>query len=99
MTPRVVELYYSVTELACLLRFSDSTVRKWVKSGAFSPPGPDGKPDFTNILDVHGDIRVPSSGVFFFTQNNQLRRDFGTKARNKAELMRRLHHKEEAHHG
>lgn len=96
MKPRVVELYYSITELTFLLRFSDSTIRKWVKEGAFSPPGEDGLPDFTNILDVGGDLRVPASGVNFFAGNHPLRRDPGTKARNKAELMRKIG-KEQAH--
>lgn len=101
MISRAVELYYSITELTFLLRFSDSTIRQWIKAGRFSPPSEmsSGQPDFSNILDVQGDIRVPASGVQWFIQNNPLRRDPGTKARNKAELMRKLKAKGEPNDG
>jgi|GEM_PF-1253740 len=87
---RPVELFYSVSELAILLRFSDATVRRWVKEGRFSPPGEDGKADLSNCLEIGQDIRVPASGVQFFCAHNPLKYDLGIKARNKGELIRKL---------
>lgn len=99
MKPRIVELYYSISELCFLLRFSDSTIRKRVKDGDFSTPGEDGLPDRSNILDVQGDLRVPASGVNWFLSQNALRSDPGTKARNKAELARKLNGRAVEAHG
>lgn len=90
MKQRVVELYYSVSELAFLLRFSDTTIRKRIKAGDFSPPGEDHKPDFSNVIDIDGDLRVPASGVNWFLDQHPLKYDSGIRARNAAELRRKM---------
>ncbi len=82
MKPHVVELYYSVRELAFLLRFSETTIRKWIREDQFGPK--------ERILDVAGDIRVPASGVQAFAESHAFVYDHGVKARNKAELRRKL---------
>lgn len=94
MRSSVVELYYSISELCCIYRFSDKTVRDWVKSGRFSPPGPDEKPDLTNILDIGGDLRVPASGCLYFQANHPLKYDLGIRARNAGEMRRKIKQKE-----
>jgi hypothetical protein len=90
MINRVVELYYSVAELSLLLRFSEKKVREWVKEGKFSSKGDDGAPDFSNIVEIAGELRVPASGVSLFLENHRLVYDMGVKARNRAELKRKL---------
>lgn len=92
MKQRVIELYYSVAELSFLLRFSDVTIRRRIKAGDFSPPdSATGQPDLSNIKDISGDIRVPASGVNWFLDRHPLRYDAGIKARNTAELRRKMH--------
>lgn len=86
----VVELFYSVRELSFLLRFSESTIRRRIRDGDFSPPGEDGAPDLANILDVDGDLRIPASGVIFFQRQHALVWNAGVKARNLGELRRKL---------
>ena len=87
---RVVELFYTVGELAFLLRLGESTVsRKW-KSGEFSPAGPDGQPDISNIVDLGGDIRIPASGVNHYLDRHRVRRTSGVAARTVGELRRKV---------
>ena len=84
---KVPELYFSVPELSMLLKRSEDWVRKQVKASEFGPLG--------NILSLDGDLRIPASGVNFFTERHTLEYDPGIKARNLAELRRRMK-KEEA---
>lgn len=78
----VLELYYSVRELAFLLRFGETTIRRWLKEKQFGP--------LDLVLDVAGDIRVPASGVNEFTKAHPLKYDLGVRARNRGELLRKL---------
>lgn len=77
--PRVVELYYKVSELALLLRFSESWVRERIQAG-----------DFGECLDIDGDLRIPASGVNAFLAQKPYQYSPGVKARNRGELMRKL---------
>lgn len=90
MTVNVVELHYTVAELAILLRFSVSTIRRYIRDGDFSDRGADGAPDFSNITDVNGDLRVPTSGVLLFKKRHPFVYDLGVRARNGEELRRKL---------
>ncbi len=76
---RVVEMFYTIAELTFLLRFSDSYIRQRVRDGVF--PG---------ALDIDGDLRVPASAVNAWLAQHPVRYDAGIKARNKAELRRRM---------
>lgn len=93
--PRVVELYYTVAELAFLLRFSEPTIRQRIRDGKFSPPGENGAPDFSNIKDLEGDLRIPASGVNWYLSQHPFKYDLGVKAVNTAELRRRIRKKED----
>lgn len=88
---RVVEKYYSVKELCFVLGFCAKTIREWIRAGEFSPPGPDGVKDLSNILVIGADIRVPASGVLYFTSRHVVKNNsLGIPARNKGELRRKL---------
>lgn len=79
---RVVELYYTVRDLCCLLRYSDTWVKQRIKAGDFG----DG------VLDVSGDYRVPASGVNAFLDRYKFTGAIpvGTAARTQGELLRKM---------
>ena len=79
MSDRVVEMHYSVAEVALLLRFTPQWVRERAKAGAFG-----------RCFDIDGDIRVPASGVNEFLESHPLGAPPGVKARNEGELRRKL---------
>jgi hypothetical protein len=90
MKSRVPDLWYSVSKVAFMLDFSDTTVRTWLREGRFFPPGPDGQPDKSTVMQVGNDIRISARGVRHFEESHQYAYDDGIKARNRAELMRKL---------
>ena len=59
---RVVEMYYTVAELSCLLRFSEQWVRDRIHAGDFGP----------HALNVRGDLRVPASAVNAFLEQFEM---------------------------
>lgn len=76
----VVEAYYKVGHLSALLQFSDSWVRQQIKAGAFGD----------QVLRVDGEFLVPASAVNAFLAAHQFVYSDGIKARNRAELQRKL---------
>ena len=56
------EPYFTLAEVQARLPFTLSVLRAKVKRGEFSPPGPSGAPDLSNIL-FDGVLLVPLSGL------------------------------------
>jgi len=76
----LLEMYYTINEVATLLRFSDRWVRDRINDGSFG----DG------VRDINGDLRIPASGVNAFLSLHPRQYDLGIKARNLGELRRKL---------
>lgn len=85
MSTRAQKLWHSIAKLAFMYEFSEGTIRTWVKAGKF---GAIEDPDF--VLDIDGDIRVSNLGCTFFEMNHPLKYNEEIRARNAAELRRRL---------
>lgn len=79
----VVEMHYTTTELSCLLRRSPRWVTDKIKAGEFG----DG------VYLVDGDYLVRASAVNSFLGSRVFSYDRGVRARNGAELRRRLESK------
>jgi hypothetical protein len=88
---RVVEKYYSVKELCFLIGFDAKFWRDRAKDGDFTIVDPDHpETPICNPLDIAGELRIPATAVNFYLAKHPFRYDAGVKARNKAELQRKL---------
>ena len=86
--PRVVEKYYSPRELSFLLGFNAEFFRDQAKAGGFT---------FSiegtvacEPLEIGGELRIPASAVNAWLARHPYRYDGDVKARNAAELKRKL---------
>jgi hypothetical protein len=83
MRQRAVEKYYSVTQVAFLLSFSE----QWVRDNLESFPG---------SVRIDDDIRIPSSGINHFLDNHTIKAvdqaiaEMGIAARSETELKRKI---------
>ncbi len=87
-TPKVVEKYYSLAELRCLVGFGPRFWRERAQAGELTLR--DGDLVLAEPLEVAGELRVPASCVNAFLARHPYRHDAGVKARNQAELRRKL---------
>lgn len=93
MKQRVVELHYSVAETAFLYRFSETTIREKLKAGDFGPLDQEEaeRLGLGRLLNVNEqDIRIPVSRCLYFEARHSFQYSPGIKARNTAEMKRKL---------
>lgn len=87
--PKVIEKHYSPRELSFLLGFDEKWWRQRAQSGELTV-----RDDLGNVvsepLELAGELRIPASAVNGYLARNPYRYDAGTKARNTAELRRKL---------
>jgi len=76
---RVVEMHYTVHEIATLIRKSRRYVRDQIKLGAFG----------ANVFDIAGEYVVAASGVNAFLEAHRFKAP-GIKARSEGEFRRKL---------
>jgi len=76
---RVVEMHYTVHEIATLIRKSTRYVRDQIKLGAFGG----------DVFDIAGEYVVAASGVNAFLEAHRFHAP-GIKARSEGELRRKL---------
>jgi len=86
--PRVVEKYYSPRDLACLVGFSEKFWRERCQAGEMTLL--EGEAVIAAPLDIAGELRIPASAVNAYLARHPYRYDAGVKARNTAELRRKL---------
>jgi len=86
--PRVVEKYYSPRELSFLIGFDERFWRQKAKEGEFTLSI--GETPLCAPLDIAGELRIPATAVNAYLARHPYRYDAGIKARNTAELRRRL---------
>lgn len=86
--PRVVEKHYSARELSFLVGFDAKFWRQQMKS---QPEllGANGEL-ISNCVEISGEFFAPASWVNAFLSRRPLRYDAGIKARNTAELRRKM---------
>jgi|SRR6185312_3889516 len=89
---KVLEKFYSLEELHCLLGWSREFFGDRCKAGDFTltVPGPDGPVVIAEPVQIRGDIRVPASAVNAWLARHPYKYDAGVKARNTSELRRKL---------
>jgi hypothetical protein len=85
---RVVEKYYSLQDLTCLVGFSEKFWRERCQAGDLTLR--DGEQLLAEPLMISGELRVPASAVNAFLSRHPYNYDAGVKARNTAELRRKL---------
>lgn len=90
--PRVVEKYYSPSELSCLIGFADKFWRERAKAGEFTLTIDDEV--VCQPLEIGGELRIPATAVNAYLVKHPYRYDAGIKARNAGELRRKLAEKE-----
>lgn len=88
MNPRVVEKYYSTTELEVLVGFGEKFWRERCQAGELTLK--DGGQTIAEPLLVAGELRIPASSINAWLAKHPYRYDPGVKARNRAELTRKL---------
>ena len=86
--PRVVEKYYSPSELSGLIGFAEKFWRERAKAGEFTLVI-DGEV-VCQPLDISGELRIPATAVNAYLVKHPYRYDAGVKARNAGELRRKL---------
>jgi len=85
---RVVEKYYSPRELSSLIGFAEKFWRERCQAGEMTLR--DGDVVISEPLDIAGELRIPASAVNAYLARHPYRYDAGVKARNAAELRRKL---------
>jgi hypothetical protein len=75
----VVEMHYTVKEIATLIRKGEHWVRAAMKSGEFG----------ADVFYIKGDYVAAASGVNAFLDRHRLQ-TMGVKARNEGELRRKM---------
>lgn len=91
---RAVEMFYSPREVGLLLGFDEKWVRQRAQAGEFTVRH--GDQVVAEPVELSGELRIPASGVNAYLARHPYRYDAGVKARNKAELRRKLESKEAA---
>lgn len=86
--PRVVEKYYSLRELECLVGFGERFWRERAQCGDLTLK--EGETIIAEPVRIAGELRVPASAVNAYLARHPYRYDAGVKARNVAELRRKL---------
>jgi hypothetical protein len=76
----VLELYYTVDDVALLLRFGRKWVRQRLDAGDFGQ----------GVLDIRGDIRIPASGVNAFITRHHRVYDLQIRMANTGRMRRQL---------
>lgn len=87
--PRAVEKYYSLRELSFLIGFAERFWRERAQSGELTLNDEQGNV-ISQPLEIAGELRVPSSAVNAYLAKHPYRYDAGIKARNQAELRRKI---------
>lgn len=85
MIPRTPQLWFSIAQLSFMYSFHPDTIRKWLKDGKFGD-----LKDTRHVMDIDGDIRVSATACAFFELNHPMEYDAAIRARNAAELRRRM---------
>jgi hypothetical protein len=85
---KVLEKFYSLRELSFQLGFSERFFAERCKAGDFTL-AVEGV-TIAEPVEISGEIRVPASAVNAWLTRNPYRYDAGVKARNVAELRRKL---------
>ena len=65
------EPYFTLHELQAHIPFAIKVLRAKVRRGEFSPAGPDGLPDLSNVLQ-DGILLVPLSGLMHYRETHKL---------------------------
>lgn len=86
--PRVVEKYYSTQDLQLLVGFGDRFWRERAQAGELTLR--DGDAILAEPILLSGELRIPASAINAYLARHPYRYEAGTKARNRAELKRRL---------
>lgn len=86
---KVVEKHYTVRELSWLLGFNEKWWRERAQSGDLTLRNEDGTV-IAEPLELAGELRIPASSVNGYLAKHAYRYDAGVKARNVAELRRKL---------
>lgn len=90
---RAVEKYYSPQEAGWLLGFSERFIRDLAKSEELTLKEPATGEVVAEPVLIGGELRIPASCLNGYLARHPYRTDPGIKARNKAELLRRLNGK------
>lgn len=88
--PRVVEKHYSPQEASALLGFSAEYWRDQAKAGELTLVDSASQAVIAEPLEIGGELRIPASCLNAFLARRPFRYDAGIKARNSAELRRKL---------
>lgn len=83
------QTWFTVSHLAQLLAMGDSTVRRKVKEGAFGPPPGEDATHYIIAIDGR-DLRISTLAYAYFLATNPYNYTSEIKARNRAELKRKL---------
>lgn len=89
---KAIEMYYTVQDLATLLRYQDAWVRERVKEGAFLDPHfvPRWAGDQdVSVVEIGGETRIAASAVNRFLAGHAKATVNPVKARNMAEVRRK----------
>lgn len=86
--PRVIEKFYSVKELQFLVGFGERFWRERAQAGDFTIYL--GDEIIAQPVEISGELRIPASAVNAYLAKHPYRYDAGVKARNTAELRRKL---------
>lgn len=84
----VVDRFYSLTELSVLLGFGERFFRQQAQQGEFTLR--EGDAVVSEPVEIGGELRIPAGAVNAWLARNPYRYDAGIKARNTAELRRKL---------
>lgn len=91
LAQRVVEKHYTPRELEYLIGFSPDYWRDQAKAGELTLRDPaDPNTILAAPVEIGGELRIPASCVNAFLTRHPFRYDAGIKARNTAELRRKL---------
>jgi len=86
---KLVEKHYSPRELSFLLGFNEKWWRERAQAGDLTLQDGEGHV-ISEPLELAGELRVPASAVNAYLAKHPYVYDGGVKARNKAELRRKL---------
>lgn len=88
--PRVVEKHYSPVEASALLGFAPGFWRDQAKAGELTLVDSASQAVIAEPMEISGELRIPASCLNAFLLRRPFRYDPGIKARNQAELRRKL---------
>lgn len=93
VSAHVVEKYYSMNELTLLIGFGEKFWRHRCRNGELTLT--QGDVVISEPVEIAGELFAPASGVNAYLAQHPYRYDAGVRARNKAELQRKLTRKGE----